>query len=175
MFGKNKHKFLLIRNTVLLIFVLWMGIWISWKYYFSEEARVRKSINIAKKACELRDYNLACSTLTEDYHDDIGFNKETMREFLKSLFEKCEDIKIYTEDIEVFFNNSEADVSVIVEYRVKIQEYLSTNILGGSSWEDKTLKVSFRKSDRMWKVSGVSNFSRFFKMQPGDLERMKKN
>jgi len=121
----------------------------------------RRMINLIIEACiaattESKRGDLFRFVSTE-YRDRLGFNREIMGRFVKSIFEELESLSIYVAgDPEIFIEGKNA--KVMLKLRIKAFYMGRQNYIIGDAENPNNVIIIFRKSKNAWKVISADGF-----------------
>ncbi|MBN2190446.1 MAG: hypothetical protein JW728_04450 [Candidatus Aureabacteria bacterium] len=121
-----------------------------------------------KKALESKNIVFVEKMLSDEYRDDIEFDKEMALNYITSVFKNASDIRIFIGDVSCLFEEKKVFAEIKAEYRIKTKDYLFTNVLSVSPGGN-TLKVVFSDENGLWLVSEVKNFQEFFCVQKNQV------
>ncbi|MDD5644383.1 MAG: hypothetical protein PHO00_02895 [bacterium] len=157
----NNQYILIVRNAAVLLLLLALFGYMLWGKFYSSEAILEKRIRDIKRILESKNIGSAEKMLSEDYRDDLGFDKITAVNYMSSVFKNSEDIKIFMGDVNCIFEGEKVFVEIRAEYRIRTKDYLFTNVLSAGP-DRNVLRVVFDGSGGQWVVSEVKNFREFF-------------
>ena len=97
----------------LLLFIIF-GVVIYILFFPSDESRIKKLFREGSTAIEKEDIDAVMSKVSYNYRDDYGFTYLYIRESMKSVFQRLENIKVEYENLKIVVHDktAEADMDV---------------------------------------------------------------
>ena len=97
----------------LLLFIIF-GVVIYILFFPSDESRIKKLFREGSTAIEKEDIDAVMSKVSYNYRDDYGFTYLYIRESMKSVFLRLENIKVEYENLKIAVHDktAEADMDV---------------------------------------------------------------
>jgi SAM-dependent methyltransferase len=129
----------------LLLFICIIGSGIKFIFFPDENAKIRKTINLAISELTKKDINNFIKHFTLDYKDGFGNTYGTLYLFLRNNISICKYIYIDINQIEIERNKSEAKVKFFAKAIVK-------TIDGEVYKEAGRFILRMRKEDFKWKI-----------------------
>jgi SAM-dependent methyltransferase len=129
----------------LLLFICIIGSGIKFIFFPDENAKIRKTINLAISELKKKDINNFIKHFTLDYKDGFGNTYGTLYLFLRNNISICKYIYIDINQIEIERNKSEAKVKFFAKAIVK-------TIDGEVYKEAGRFILRMRKEDFKWKI-----------------------
>jgi len=129
----------------LLLFICIIGSGIKFIFFPDENAKIRKTINLAISELTKKDINNFIKHFTLDYKDGFGNTYGTLYLFLRNNISICKYIYIDINQIEIERNKSEAKVKFFAKAIVK-------TIDGEIYKEAGRFILRMRKEDFKWKI-----------------------
>jgi SAM-dependent methyltransferase len=129
----------------LLLFICIIGSGIKFIFFPDENAKIRKTINLAISELKKKDINNFIKHFTLDYKDGFGNTYGTLYLFLRNNISICKYIYIDINQIEIERNKSEAKVKFFAKAIVK-------TIDGEIYKEAGRFILRMRKEDFKWKI-----------------------
>ncbi|MCK9555652.1 hypothetical protein M0R36_07545 [bacterium] len=165
----DKHQRILFAgNIVVLLVILVLFGYLAWGKFYSEEALFKNRVTGIKKALESKNIGFVEKMLSDEYRDDLEFDKTMAVNYISSIFKDAADVRIFIGDIKCIFEGEKAFAEIKAEYRIKTKDYLFTNVLSANPGKN-TLKVVFNDEDGLWLVSEVKNFREFFGIEKAQV------
>ena len=118
----------------------------------SEEAKIKKIISKIEKCIEKKQLNKGISYLSDDYLDDLNYDKESLRDAARSFFSYTRDISVSVRNLRVKVDKMKlrAAASFIAKIRAE-------TIFGDFDAVEKEVGqdffiLHFRKEGGAWKI-----------------------
>jgi hypothetical protein len=129
----------------ILLFICIIGSCIKFIFFPDENAKIRKTINMAVYELEKKEINNFIRHFTLDYKDGFGNTYGTLYIFLRNNISMCEYIDIDISQMEIERNKYEAEVKFFAKAIVK-------TIDGEIYKEAGRFILRMRKEDFKWKI-----------------------
>ena len=143
---KSKYLFIGVFSflTILLIFFFLKFVFVS------EEEKIERMILTAKSAFEREDPELLVGFVSEEYKDDLGFDRNGIRQGLYDAFSLFDGIKVNLSKLEVNVKEGEAQVQFNLWVLAKNQD--QPVFLVGSFNNPVPANFSLQKEGEEWKI-----------------------
>ncbi len=107
----------MIKKSILLLFVLIAVAAVIYFLWPSDESRIKTLFKEGAAAVEKKDIDTVMSKISFNYRDEYGFTYLYIKETLKTLFQRMDNIKIEYENLKIGINDktatAEMDVRII--------------------------------------------------------------
>ena len=138
------------RKSLILLFILFtlsLIIYLSWP---SDESRIKKLFKEGSKAIEKEELDAVMSKVSFNYRDEYGMTYLYIKELMKSVFQRMDDIKIEYENLSIKVNNKVATADMDV--RVIATMGNDTGYILGDLDKPAHLKFTLEKERVKWLV-----------------------
>ena len=142
---RRKKKRLILKLSVLLIFLCGTGLCIRFIFFPDEDAKIRKTINMAVSEIENKDVSNFIRHFTLDYRDGFGNTYGTLYIFLRNNINMCRYIDIDISQMEIEREKSEATVKFFARAVIGISN-------GEIYKEAGRFILKMRKEDFKWHI-----------------------
>jgi hypothetical protein len=133
-----------------LLFALVAGL-IFFLFFPSDESRIKKLITEGSQAIEKKDIEALMSKVSYNYRDDYGFTYLYIRESMKTVFQRMEDIKIEYENVKIVVQDKTAEADMDVRIIATIGN--ETGYILGDMPNPVHLRFALEKERTKWLVT----------------------
>lgn len=134
---------------IILILILIVTAYQSFRYFTSEERRLKIIIAKGKEAIEREDLEECMRYISQDYSDEYNQTYRSIKEDAKEAFEQYDEINIWIRKREIILKNNEAEVNLGI---IASAESLETGLIKGQ----EKFTLYFRKEDGHWRIIKAS-------------------
>lgn len=122
-------------------------------YFFwpSDESRIKKTIKEGSEAIEKKDLDTLMSKVSFNYRDEYGFTYLYIKETMKALFKRMDNIKIEYENLKI--NISDKIVTADMDVRITATIGNDTGYIMGDLPNPVHLKFTLEKERTKWLVT----------------------
>ncbi len=118
----------------------------------SEEAKIKKIISQLEKCIERKQVNKGISYISDEYFDDLGYDKESLREAARSFFSYTKNISISVRSLRVEVDKMKLRAAASFVAKVRAE-----TIFGDFDSVEKHVGqdffiIHFRKEGGAWKI-----------------------
>jgi len=138
------------RKSLILLFIVFtlsLIIYLSWP---SDESRIKKLFKEGSKAIEKEELDAVMSKVSFNYRDEYGMTYLYIKELMKSVFQRMDDIKIEYENLSIKVNNKVATADMDV--RIIATMGNDTGYILGDLDKPAHLKFTLEKERVKWLV-----------------------
>jgi hypothetical protein len=139
------------KKTIAFLFILIAVPVIIYLLWPSDESRIKKLFKEGEEAVEKKDIDMAMSKISFNYRDEYGFTYLYIRETMKSLFHRMNDIRIEYENLEIKVNDKTATADMDV--RIIATTGNDTGYVLGDMPHPAHLKFTLEKERTEWLVT----------------------
>ena len=139
------------KKTIAFLFILIavpVAIYLLWP---SDESRIKKLFKEGAEAVEKKDIGTAMSKISFNYRDEYGFTYLYIRETMKSLFRRMNDIRIEYENLKIDVNDKTATADM--DIRIIATTGNDTGYVLGDMPHPAHLKFTLEKERTKWLVT----------------------
>jgi hypothetical protein len=130
-----------------ILFTLSLIIYLSWP---SDESRIKKLFKEGSRATEKEELDAVMSKVSFNYRDEYGMTYLYIKELMKSIFQRMDDIKIEYENLGIKVNNKVATADMDVRIIATIGN--DTGYILGDLDRPVHLKFTLEKERAKWLV-----------------------
>ena len=128
-----------------ILFTLSLTIYLSWP---SDESRIKKLFKEGSRAIEKEELDAVMSKVSFNYRDEYGMTYLYIKELMKSVFQRMDDIKIEYENLSIKVNNKVATADMDV--RIIATMGNDTGYILGDLDKPAHLKFTLEKERVKW-------------------------
>ncbi len=156
----QKDKSLSKKSIVLLFFLIAAPI-IIYFLWPSDESRIKKLFKEGSRAIEKEDPEAVMSKVSFNYRDEYGMTYLSVKETMKSIFQRMDNIKIEYEDLKI---NVRADKTATTDMDVRIIATIGndTGYIWGDLPNPAHLKFTLEKERTKWLVIKTEGLPFFY-------------
>jgi hypothetical protein len=156
----QKDKSLNKKSIVLLFFLIAAPI-IIYFLWPSDESRIKKLFKEGSRAIEKEDLETVMSKVSFNYRDEYGMTYLSVKETMKSIFQRMDNIKIEYEDLKI---NVKADKTATTDMDVRIIATIGndTGYILGDLPNPVHLKFTLEKERTKWLVIKTEGLPFFY-------------
>jgi len=134
---------------IILVLILIGIAYQAFRYFTSEERRLKIIITKGKEAIEREDLGKCMRYISQDYSDEYGQSYQSIKEDAKEAFEKYDEINIWIRKREIILKNDKAEINLGI---IASAESLQTGSIKGQ----EKFTLYFRKENGHWRIIKVS-------------------
>jgi hypothetical protein len=134
----------------ILLFAVVAGL-IFFLLFPSDESRIKKLITEGSQAIEKKDIEAVMSKVSYNYRDDYGFTYLYIRESMKTVFQRMENIKIEYENLKIVVQDKTAEADMDVRIIATIGN--ETGYILGDMPNPVHLRFALEKERTNWLVT----------------------
>lgn len=131
-----------------LVIVLPVILYFLWP---SDESRIKKLFKEGSKAIEKKDIDASMSKISYNYTDEYGLTYLLIKESMKSVFQRMNDIKIEYENLNIKVDDEKATVDMDVRIIATIGN--DTGYILGDLPKPAHLRFTLEKERTKWLVT----------------------
>lgn len=139
------RKSLILLSTFLILSLI---VYLCWP---SDESRIKKLFKEGSRATEKEDLDAVMSKVSFNYRDEYGMTYLYIKELMKSVFQRMDDIKIEYENLKINVNNKVATADMDVRIIATIGN--DTGYILGDLDKPVHLKFTLEKEKVKWLVT----------------------
>jgi hypothetical protein len=145
------------KKTIVLLFLLIAAPVIFYFLWPSDEKRIQKTFKQGARAIEKKDLDTVMSKVSFNYRDENGMSYLYIKEMMKSIFQKMDNIKIEYENLKI---NVKADKTATADIDARITAMIATDMgyILGDAANPVHLKFTLEKERTKWLVTGTEGF-----------------
>ena len=140
-----------------ILFTLSLTIYLSWP---SDESRIKKLFKEGSKAIEKEELDAVMSKVSFNYRDEYGMTYLYIKELMKSVFQRMDDIKIEYENLSIKVNNKVATADMDV--RIIATMGNDTGYILGDLDKPAHLKFTLERERVKWLVIKTEGLPVYF-------------
>ncbi len=137
------------KSTALLFLLIILPV-IFYFLWPSDESRIKKLFKEGSKAIEKEDLDTVMSKVSFNYRDEYGLTYLYVKELMKSVFQKMNDIKIEYENLDIKVNDKNATADMDVRILATIGN--DTGYILGDLAKPVHFKFTLEKQRAKWLV-----------------------
>ncbi len=138
------------KKTIILLFVLFALPIILYLLWPSDEVRIKKLFREGSQAIEKEDLDAVMSKVSFNYRDEYGLTYIYIKELMKSVFQRMDDIKIEYENLDIKVNDKNATADMDVRILATIGN--DTGYILGDLAKPVHFKFTLEKERTKWLV-----------------------
>ena len=135
---------------VVLLLIIVAGV-IFFLFFPSDESRIKKLFREGSIAIEKKDIDTIMSKVSYNYRDEYGFTYLYIRETLKSVFQRMENIKVESENLKIVIQDKTAEADLDVRIIATIGN--ETGYIFGDMPHPVHLRFTLEKERTKWLVT----------------------
>jgi hypothetical protein len=139
------------KKIIVLSFLIAVAVVIFFLFYPSDESRIKKLISEGSRAIEKEDIDAVMSKVSYNYRDEYGFTYLYIRESMKSVFQRLENIKVEYENLKIVVRDKTAEADMDVRIIATIGN--ETGYVLGDMPNPVYLRFTLEKERTKWLVT----------------------
>jgi len=139
------------KKSIALLFLLILTPIILYFLWPSDESRIKKLFKQGSQAIEKEDLDAVMSKVSFNYRDEYGFTYLYIKELIKSVFQRMNDIKVEYENLKIKVNDKTATADMDVRIIAAIGN--ETGYIFGDVSKPVHLTFNLEKEKTKWLVA----------------------
>jgi hypothetical protein len=138
------------KKTIVILFIFFALPIILYLLWPSDESRIKKLFKEGSQAIEKKELDAVMSKVSFNYRDGYGFTYLYIKELMKSVFQRMNDIKIEYENLDIKVNDKNATADMDIRILATIGN--DTGYILGDLAKPVHLKFTLEKERIKWLV-----------------------
>jgi hypothetical protein len=138
------------KKTIVILFIFFALPIILYLLWPSDENRIKKLFKEGSQAIEKKELDAVMSKVSFNYRDEYGLTYLYIKELMKSVFQRMNDIKIEYENLDIKVNDKNATADMDIRILATIGN--DTGYILGDLAKPVHLKFTLEKERIKWLV-----------------------
>jgi hypothetical protein len=138
------------KKTIVILFIFFALPIILYLLWPSDESRIKKLFKEGSQAIEKKELDAVMSKVSFNYRDEYGLTYLYIKELMKSVFQRMNDIKIEYENLDIKVNDKNATADMDIRILATIGN--DTGYILGDLAKPVHLKFTLEKERIKWLV-----------------------
>ncbi len=138
------------KKSIVILFILFALPIILYFLWPTDESRIKKLFKEGSRAMETEELDAVMSKVSFNYRDEYGLTYLYIKELMKSVFQRMNDIKIEYENLDIKVNDKNATADMDVRILATIGN--DTGYILGDLAKPVHLKFTLEKERTKWLV-----------------------
>ncbi|MCG7853019.1 MAG: hypothetical protein MIO92_10910 [Methanosarcinaceae archaeon] len=139
------------RKIIAGLLLIIVGVVLFFLFFPSDESRIKKLIGEGSIAIDKEDIDAVMSKVSYNYRDDYGLTYLYIRESMKTVFQRMENIKVEHENLKIVVQDKTAEADMDVRIIATIGD--ETGYIFGDMPKPVHLRFTLEKERTTWLVT----------------------